>query len=133
MSYVRPLFHWEGHGCKGDLMSRRLVLRVMRRMVAVSGMTAWGRAHVRVMSEEDGAGRAMGWGLSGFKFIAESHVAVHTDARDGLVCVQVFSCRDFTGRSLGKELHRILSPARAYENTVETALEVSEWNPNLVS
>jgi len=102
-------------------MSRRLVLRIMRRCVKVAGMTAWGPAHTRVMSEEDGADRAMGWGLSGFQFIAESHVAVHTDARDGMVCVQVFSCRDFAG-SLGKDLYRILQPDRAYECTVETAL-----------
>lgn len=102
-------------------MSRRLVLRIMRRCVKVAGMMAWGPAHVRVMSEKDGTDQVMGWGLSGFQFIAESHVAVHTDARDGMVCVQVFSCRDFVG-PLGKELHRILKPARAYENTVETAL-----------
>jgi len=55
------------------------------------------------------------------QFIAESHCAVHTNARDGTVCVQVFSCRDFAG-SLGKELYRILRPERVYECTIETAL-----------
>lgn len=35
------------------------------------------------------------WGLSGFVLIAESHVSIHTFPEDGVVSVDVFSCRKF--------------------------------------
>jgi len=35
------------------------------------------------------------WGISGFIFIAESHISVHTFVERGYVNIDVFSCRDF--------------------------------------
>ena len=35
------------------------------------------------------------WGISGFVFIAESHVSVHTFVERGYVNIDVFSCKDF--------------------------------------
>lgn len=35
------------------------------------------------------------WGISGFVFLAESHIAIHTFVERGLVNIDVFSCKDF--------------------------------------
>jgi S-adenosylmethionine decarboxylase len=35
------------------------------------------------------------WGISGFVFLAESHIAIHTFVERNYVNVDVFSCKDF--------------------------------------
>ncbi len=35
------------------------------------------------------------WGISGFVFIAESHIAIHTFVEQNYVNIDVFSCKDF--------------------------------------
>ena len=35
------------------------------------------------------------WGISGFVFLAESHIAIHTFVEQNLVNVDVFSCKAF--------------------------------------
>ena len=35
------------------------------------------------------------WGVSGFVFIAESHISIHTFAERHYVNIDVFSCKDF--------------------------------------
>jgi S-adenosylmethionine decarboxylase len=35
------------------------------------------------------------WGISGFVFIAESHIGVHTFVEQSYVNIDVFSCKDF--------------------------------------
>jgi len=35
------------------------------------------------------------WGISGFVFIAESHISVHTFVERGYVNIDIFSCADF--------------------------------------
>lgn len=39
------------------------------------------------------------WGVSGFVFIAESHISVHTFAERCYVNIDVFSCKDFDAES----------------------------------
>jgi len=35
------------------------------------------------------------WGISGFVFIAESHIAIHTFVEQDYVNIDIFSCKDF--------------------------------------
>ncbi len=35
------------------------------------------------------------WGISGFVFLAESHIAIHTFVERSYVNIDVFSCKDF--------------------------------------
>ncbi len=35
------------------------------------------------------------WGISGFVFIAESHIAIHTFVEQNYVNIDIFSCKDF--------------------------------------
>jgi S-adenosylmethionine decarboxylase len=41
------------------------------------------------------------WGISGFVFIAESHIGIHTFVEQNYVNIDVFSCKDFdTGKAI---------------------------------
>jgi len=35
------------------------------------------------------------WGISGFVFIAESHIAIHTFVERSYINIDIFSCKDF--------------------------------------
>jgi S-adenosylmethionine decarboxylase len=35
------------------------------------------------------------WGISGFVFIAESHIGIHTFVEQNYINIDVFSCKDF--------------------------------------
>ena len=103
-------------------MSTRLVRRILRRLVKVAGMTAWGRAQVKVIDGDEAVGQGWGRGVSGFQMMKESHVSVHTLADEGVIFIDFFSCREWD-TNLGKELQRIIKPARAWMQTVDRHLE----------
>jgi S-adenosylmethionine decarboxylase len=43
------------------------------------------------------------WGISGFVFIAESHISVHTFVERNYVNIDVFSCKDFDAEKAIKD------------------------------
>ncbi len=53
------------------------------------------------------------WGLSGFVFIAESHISVHTYPARGYVNIDVFSCKPFDPDPVALELQREFGLERA--------------------
>jgi len=40
------------------------------------------------------------WGISGFVFIAESHISIHTFAERRYINIDVFSCKDFNAEQV---------------------------------
>ncbi|MBI2865870.1 MAG: S-adenosylmethionine decarboxylase [Chloroflexi bacterium] len=46
------------------------------------------------------------WGLSGFVFIAESHISIHTYPARSYVNIDVFSCKPFDPEPVARELQR---------------------------
>ncbi len=44
------------------------------------------------------------WGISGFVFIAESHISIHTFVESNYVNIDIFSCRDFDADKAMKDL-----------------------------
>jgi S-adenosylmethionine decarboxylase len=44
------------------------------------------------------------WGISGFVFIAESHISIHTFAERRYINIDVFSCKDFNAEQVTKDL-----------------------------
>jgi len=44
------------------------------------------------------------WGISGFVFLAESHIAIHTFVERGFVNIDVFSCKDFDTAHAAQDL-----------------------------
>jgi S-adenosylmethionine decarboxylase len=43
------------------------------------------------------------WGISGFVFIAESHISIHTFAERCYINIDVFSCKDFDAERVVKD------------------------------
>ncbi len=43
------------------------------------------------------------WGISGFVFIAESHISIHTFVEQNYVNIDVFSCKDFDAEKAIKD------------------------------
>ena len=46
------------------------------------------------------------WGISGFVFLAESHIAIHTFVERGFVNIDVFSCKDFDTADAAEDIRR---------------------------
>jgi S-adenosylmethionine decarboxylase len=44
------------------------------------------------------------WGISGFVFIAESHISIHTFVERCYINIDVFSCKDFNAEQVIKDL-----------------------------
>ena len=44
------------------------------------------------------------WGISGFVFIAESHISIHTFVERLYINIDVFSCKDFNAEQVIKDL-----------------------------
>lgn len=63
------------------------------------------------------------WGISGFVFLAESHVSVHTFAQRGYVNIDVFSCKDFDPDAAVEDLR-----ARFVLTQLRTCVIDREWS-----
>ena len=68
------------------------------------------------------------WGISGFIFIAESHISVHTFVKDNYVNIDIFSCRDFDADKAIKDLQDKFQLAK-----LRTCLIDREWSTEPVS
>lgn len=80
----------DGYGASRERLSDIAHLyRFLSDLPAEIGMRRVGIPQVLEVTEEGIAG------LSGFVFIMESHISVHTYAERGFMTLDVYSCRDF--------------------------------------
>ncbi len=63
------------------------------------------------------------WGISGFIFIAESHISVHTFVDQGYVNIDLFSCKDFDAEKAAGDFQRGFHLVRS-----RTCLIDREWS-----
>jgi S-adenosylmethionine decarboxylase len=47
------------------------------------------------------------WGISGFVFIAESHIGVHTFVERNYVNIDIFSCKDFDSEKVIEDFRQV--------------------------
>jgi S-adenosylmethionine decarboxylase len=84
------LFALDGYGASpiacGDA---DLLLRALRELPLLIGMRPLGEPHVVQVDEPGSAG------LSGFTFIMESHISIHTYTERGFVTADIYSCKEF--------------------------------------
>lgn len=71
------------------LSDERLLKKVLRELPDLIGMRRVGPPRILRVEEVGIAG------LSGFTFIMESHVSVHTYSERGFVTIDVYSCKHF--------------------------------------
>lgn len=82
----------DAYGHNGNILrSEGFIYRLLDEYPARIGMTKI--AEPRVIRYREGNPRD--WGISGFVFIAESHISIHTFSQRNYVNVDVFSCKDF--------------------------------------
>jgi S-adenosylmethionine decarboxylase len=63
------------------------------------------------------------WGISGFVFIAESHIAIHTFVEQNYINIDVFSCKDFDTEKAIKDFREGFQLAK-----LRTCLIDREWS-----
>ncbi len=63
------------------------------------------------------------WGISGFVFLAESHIAIHTFVERYFVNIDVFSCKDFDTEHAAEDLKQRFGFTQS-----RVALAEREWS-----
>ena len=82
----------DGYGSDAEILeSEEFICELLDQYPAEIGMTKISPPYVL---RYVGA-KAEEWGISGFVFIAESHISIHTFVERHYVNIDVFSCKDF--------------------------------------
>ena len=68
------------------------------------------------------------WGISGFVFIAESHISIHTFAEHRYVNIDVFSCKDFNAEQVIKDLKDKFQLTRFSSRLIKRDWKTTELN-----
>jgi len=68
------------------------------------------------------------WGVSGFVFIAESHISIHTFVESNYVNIDIFSCGDFDAEKAIKDLRDKFQLTK-----LRTCLINREWSAELAA
>jgi S-adenosylmethionine decarboxylase len=66
------------------------------------------------------------WGISGFVFIAESHISVHTFVERCYVNIDVFSCKDFDAEQVVKDFNDKFQLTRLSSRLINRDWKMSE-------
>lgn len=103
---------FDGYGASKELCGNAaLVHRMLDEMPARIGMRPLGSPHV-VHVDEPGIR-----GLSGFRFIMESHISIHTYEERGFITVDIYSCKAFDAEKAAQLIARTFDVA-SYEHSV---------------
>ncbi len=66
------------------------------------------------------------WGISGFVFIAESHISIHTFVERCYVNIDVFSCKDFNAEQVVKDFKDKFQLTRLSSRLINRDWQISE-------
>jgi S-adenosylmethionine decarboxylase len=66
------------------------------------------------------------WGISGFVFIAESHISLHTFVERCYINIDVFSCKDFNAEQVVKDLKEKFKLTRLSSRLINRDWEIAE-------
>jgi S-adenosylmethionine decarboxylase len=66
------------------------------------------------------------WGVSGFVFIAESHISVHTFAERRYVNIDIFSCKNFDAEQVINDLKDKFQLTRFSSRLINRDLKVAD-------
>ena len=95
----------DGYGRNAELLqSEEFIYRLLDEYPAEIGMTRISEPQVIRYT----GGDPEEWGISGFVFIAESHISIHTFVERCYVNIDVFSCKDFDADRAIKDLRERL-------------------------
>jgi S-adenosylmethionine decarboxylase len=66
------------------------------------------------------------WGISGFVFIAESHISLHTFVERCYINIDVFSCKDFNAEQVVKDFKEKFKLTRLSSRLINRNWEITE-------
>ncbi len=66
------------------------------------------------------------WGISGFVFIAESHISLHTFVERCYINIDVFSCKDFDARQVVKDFKEKFKLTRLSSRLINRDWKITE-------
>jgi S-adenosylmethionine decarboxylase len=66
------------------------------------------------------------WGISGFVFIAESHISVHTFVQRCYINIDVFSCKDFNAEQVVKDFKEKFKLTRLSSRLINRDWQIAE-------
>ncbi len=91
----------DGYGSNSEILqSEEFIYQLLDQYPAEIGMTKISAPYVlRYVG-----GEPEEWGISGFVFIAESHISIHTFVERCYVNIDVFSCKDFNSDQAIRDL-----------------------------
>ena len=67
------------------------------------------------------------WGVSGFVFIAESHISIHTFVERCYVNIDVFSCKDFNAEQVVKDFKEKFELTRLSSRLINRDLNMADF------
>ena len=111
------LLTFDGYGAEGVLCSDEILLRkVLLELPSLIGMRSLGTPQIVRVDAPDIAG------LSGFTFIMESHISIHTYSERGFVTADIYSCKNFDTEFAKKYLMEAFAIADVEVNTLPRGL-----------
>jgi S-adenosylmethionine decarboxylase len=71
------------------------------------------------------------WGISGFVFIAESHISLHTFVERCYINIDVFSCKDFNAEQVVKDFKEKFKLTRLSSRLINRDWEKAELTEHI--
>jgi S-adenosylmethionine decarboxylase len=71
------------------------------------------------------------WGISGFVFIAESHISVHTFVQRCYINIDVFSCKDFNADQVVKDFKEKFKLTRLSSRLINRDWQIAELSEHV--
>ncbi|MBI2583820.1 MAG: adenosylmethionine decarboxylase [Candidatus Aenigmarchaeota archaeon] len=118
------------YGCsKEQLRDVNRIGQVLGEMPGRIGMTKISEPHV-IYYPGKGESFDKG-GVTGFVFLAESHISIHTFAREGFVSVDIFSCKEFNMEEAEKFLMETFNPKKVERNLIVRGTDFVKRYPTI--
>ncbi len=117
------------YGCdKKKLIDKNFVFSVLIELPELIGMHRISEPQVTIYNgnpESFDAG-----GISAFVLIAESHITIHTFAKDGFASVDIFSCKDFDTQKATDFIVGKFHAEKIEKNIIERGKDYVKHYPN---
>ena len=105
------------YGCdRKKLLNKDFVFSVLIELPQLIDMHRISEPQVTIYNGSPGSFDA--GGISAFVLIAESHITVHTFAKDGFVSIDIFSCKEFDMEKTLKFITEKFKPEKIEKNFI---------------
>ncbi len=113
----------DAFGCdKRKLMDLRFIYSFLDKMPEFIDMHKISRPYVVNFEGTLGQGGTDAGGVTGFVFLSESHIAIHTYPQEGYFALDIFSCQEFDIDKADGFIRRAFNPKRLVKQVLRRGL-----------